>query len=398
MGAQSKMFTTPLTPHPTPHYSVARYRWLGSFRSALASLVRHSIGVTTDSKQKGEDPESTFDDPVYSPPAAAAAAVPASPPQPTPAAAEDPPPAETGHESDARETGVTGEEGSGKESSSQAWRDEIASVEARRVMERRRKGAEVERRAECFRDTNALFRAAASGSLPKYNVVEGRKKRKKFFATRSRLLAEEQAAAAEGEDPERKRRIHVLGTVPKRGSQVAADARLRALREDARGVREPSSWETMDCEIDEAHGGIRTLASRSALDARTGWETERKAQEVAARGLDTPRIVDPLDSSNRIRNALKIRRMRVYLDRLAARKAYILDNDRHEQDAAALGEIYRVEAKTKAKLNVLSHVFEQKYGCGYEDAIAQAGTTSSSSGKSTSKSTTSKSTSKSTKK
>merc|ERR1711916_177522 len=143
-----------------------------------------------------------------------------------------------------------------------------------------------------------------------------------------------------------------------------------------------------------AHGGIRTLASRSALDARTGWETERKAQEVAARGLDTPRIVDPLDSSNHIRNALKIRRMRVYLDRLAARKAYILDNDRHEQDAAAHGEIYRVEAKTKAKLNVLSHVFEQNYGCGYEDAIAQAGTTSSStSGKSTCKSTTAKSTS-----
>merc|ERR1711991_925885 len=117
------------------------------------------------------------------------------------------------------------------------------------------------------------------------------------------------------------------------------------------------------------------VVARAALDARTEWETERKAQEVAARGLDTPRIVDPLDSSNRIRNALKIRRMRVYLDRLAARKAYILDNDRHEKDEAALGEIYRVEAKTKAKLNVLSHVFEQKYGCGYEDAIAQAGTT-----------------------
>ncbi|KNC48888.1 uncharacterized protein AMSG_11811 [Thecamonas trahens ATCC 50062] len=240
---------------------------------------------------------------------------------------------------------------------------DFASREAELVARRQRPGADAERYAPCFADSTTLFRTAAAGVLPKYDVVEGRRRRRRFFTTRARLLAEEQLDVDdEGAEPRdgssggpaparRPRKVFVLGAVPKTRAKVALDRRLRRAREEERGVYEPSSWETMDCELDD-DSSIRTLASRSALDARIRWEASRRIDGAHSREHSPPRVVDPLDASNKIRNALKIRRMRVYLDRLRARKAYIVDNHREEQGAVEL-------------------VFAQKYGASFDDVIAE---------------------------
>eukprot|EP00300_Choanocystis_sp_HF-7_P004489 c13474_g1_i1.p1 GENE.c13474_g1_i1~~c13474_g1_i1.p1 ORF type:complete len:314 (+),score=32.16 c13474_g1_i1:227-1168(+) len=135
-----------------------------------------------------------------------------------------------------------------------------------------------------------------------------------------------------------------------------------------------------DYVMDPDTPSIVALTSRPEFHSRYLQTVDLKNADLAAATLGAsgptsePQrlwVLSAIDYSNRARNAVRIRRMKVYLRRLKHRKNELTTGKRRDL-YGEMGEILRMEAKTVAKLGMLEHVFEQKFGVTYEVALSGA--------------------------
>lgn len=149
--------------------------------------------------------------------------------------------------------------------------------------------------------------------------------------------------------------------------RAALAARLAAQQDAQAGVFSSDS----DFVVDADYPPFRTVTSRKALASRHAASLRARRAYLARRANAADgqvHVLSGIDYSNRMRNAVRIRRMKLYLKRLARRKAELTSGARPDT-YGELGEVLRMEVKTYSKLGMLEQVFAQKYGLTYKQCL-----------------------------